>query len=390
MKIGYIVHDLADDAVHRRVRMLQSFGDVTVLGFRRSDNPVPDIAGLVPIDLGRTIDARFGQRVAAVLHAAATMRRWQEHLRHANILIARQLEVLCLAAVLRNRVAPEAPLVFECLDIHRLMLDEHLVGIALRSLERRLLSSCALLMVSSPAFLANHFARYGAAVPQALLLENKVQADDVPADVVARLPRLRAGGPPPGPPWRIGWFGVIRCRRSLQLLTELATRLPNQIEVVIRGRPKRNVIPDFDALVAATPGCRFLGEYDRHTDLPAIYSDVHFAWAIDFYEAGRNSDWLLPNRLYEGALYGAVPLALAAVETGRWLTAHRCGVCLPDGADRPLADSLWEHFRRLDADAYAGMRHALAQVPVAALLDDAAAAARLGATLTALPRRSAP
>src|SRR6185312_12560894 len=121
---------------------------------------------------------------------------------------------------------------------------------------------------------------------------------------------------------RIGWFGVIRCRRSLQLLANLVTALPGVVEVIIRGRPRRKVIPDFDRLLATTPGLSFLGEYDRHTELAALYGDVHFAWAVDFYEAGLNSDWLLPNRLYEGTLYGAVPLVLDSVETGRWLAVR--------------------------------------------------------------------
>ena len=130
---------------------------------------------------------------------------------------------------------------------------------------------------------------------------------------------------PAGPPWRIGWYGVIRCRKSLELLAALDHQLPGQVKVEIRGRPSLNVIPDFDALVAATPGLRFLGPYDRRRDLAPMYRGVHFAWAIDYYEAGANPDWLLPNRLYEGSLRGAVPIALARTETGRWLAGRQAG-----------------------------------------------------------------
>jgi hypothetical protein len=157
--------------------------------------------------------------------------------------------------------------------------------------------------------------------------------------------------------------------------------------VVIRGRPRRNVIPDFDQIVAATPGLSFLGEYDRHTELAALYGDVHFAWAVDFYEAGRNSDWLLPNRLYEGTLYGAVPLVLDSVETGRWLAARQCGVRLEDTRNRGLDRSLLEYFSGLDGARYAEARTALARVPLSDLLDDQAACDRFGKALEALPRR---
>ena len=286
MRIAYFVHDLADDAVHRRVRMMRRFAEVTLLGFRRSDKPVPALDGLETIDLGRTMDARLGQRAIAVLRAAAHGGNWQDRLVGSTIFVARQLEMLALASLARRRIAPRAPLVFECLDIHRLMLTRQPIGITLRMLERHLLQSCSMLIVSSPAFLTNHFARYRPALPPQLLLENKVLAEDVPSGVLEQIAQRRAAGPVPGPPWRIGWFGVIRCSRSLQLLANLVRLLPGVVEVVIRGRPRRNVIPDFDRVAATTPGLSFLGEYDRHTELAAIYGDVHFAWAADFYEAG--------------------------------------------------------------------------------------------------------
>lgn len=390
MKIGYLVHDLADDAVHRRVRMLRSFADTALLGFHRTAAPVPCVAGHTTVDLGRTMDARLVRRTTAVLRAAAGVHRWEECLRGCTVIVARQLEMLALAALARNRIAPDAALVFECLDIHRLMLTRQPIGAALRTLERHLLASCSLLIVSSPAFIANHFAQYGTALPPQLLLENKVLADDLLPDVLDHMPSVRIGGPPPGPPWRIGWFGVIRCRRSLQILTNLARRLPNLVHVVIRGRPRRNVIPDFDAMVSGTPGVSFLGEYDRHADLAAIYRDVHFAWAMDFYEADANSEWLLPNRLYEGSLHGAVPLACASVETGRWLAAQNCGVLLRGSSDQSIEDSLCEYLSHLDATAYAAARTDLARIPVSALLDDRAACDRLCSRLAALSRRSRP
>jgi succinoglycan biosynthesis protein ExoL len=63
---------------------------------------------------------------------------------------------------------------------------------------------------------------------------------------------------------------------------------------------------------------------------------VHFTWAIDFYQEGANSTWLLPNRLYEGGLHGAVPIALRDVETGRWLQQHGLGLLL----ELPLEESV--------------------------------------------------
>src|SRR3546814_8999676 len=59
------------------------------------------------------------------------------------------------------------------------------------------------------------------------------------------------------------------------------------------------------------------GEYRNPDDLPEIYGRVHLTWAFDFLDEGSNSDWLLPNRLYEGGYFGSVALASSHTETGK-------------------------------------------------------------------------
>ena len=161
------------------------------------------------------------------------------------------------------------------------------------------------------------------------------------------------------------------------------------VEVEIRGRPARDAVPDFDAVVAATPGLSFGGAYDRATDLAAMYGRVHFTWAIDFYEDGLNSSWLLPNRLYEGSAFGSVPLALRAVETGRWLDRHGCGLLL----DPPLERTLPALFAGMTAAAYAEARQRVARLDPGLLVETPASASafvtRLGQLRAPAPAATA-
>ncbi len=373
MKLAYFVHDLLDPAVHRRLRMLQAGGaQVSLLGFARDPLPATPEGGLPPICLGQTRNARMVHRTLAVLGAARAAGRWGGAVAGADVIMARQLETLVLAALARPRFAPKARLVFECLDIHRLMLARGAVGHSLRMIERYLLRRCDLLVVSSPAFLRDYFGKMHEELPPACVVENRIFASEIATPV--------ATSPPSGPPWKIGWFGVIRCRRSLNILARLVRRLPGQIEVVIRGRPARDAIPEFGAVVAATPGLTFHGPYDRTTDLARIYADVHYVWTIDFYEEGANSAWLLPNRLYEGGIYGAVPIALRSVETGRWLIGHHAGICL----DEPLEETLAAFLATLDPEHHSQARQAMRRVPLSAFVCDAADCRHLAATLAAL------
>ena len=366
MRLAYLVHDLADPAVARRLDMLAPhLSDAVVIGFHRGAVPPATVAGWPAVPLGQTEDAQLGKRILSVLQARLRLGEIGQHVRGATVVMSRQLETLVLARTARTRFAPGAMLVQECLDVHRLLVGRSWKSAVLRRLEGWLLRGCDLLLVSSQAFVREHLApAHGAALPPVMLVENKVLAMELAGQVVA--PER-----PAGPPWRIGWYGVIRCRQSLLLLAALARRMHGQIEVEIRGRPARNVIPDFDAVVAATPGLSFLGPYDRRRDLAAMYRGVHFAWAIDYYEAGANSDWLLPNRLYEGSLHGAVPITLARTETGRWLAGRQAGVLLQE----PLEAALPAFFAGLDVAGYTAAAAAIAAIPRGDLVEDGTALA---------------
>lgn len=353
MKLAYFVHDLSDAAVLRRVKMLRCAGaDVKVFGFDRSADAPKDVAGAPAICLGKTFDGRLSQRAQMVARQLLSRSRLRRTLDGFDVILARNLEMLIVAAFGRNA---GTRLVYECLDIHRLMIRRGLAGMLLRALERFLLHRCDLVVTSSPAFERCYFRELqdvgrSTAIP-VLLVENNV-LDLEPG---------RAPDPPPtrpqGPPWRIGWFGMIRCRTSFDMLCRLAAAMPGQVEVVISGRPSDHEFQSFETAVTHAPGVRFTGAYGA-TDLPRMYGDVHFAWAIDYFEAGANSNWLLPNRIYESAAYGAVPIALQSVETGRWLAERRLGVLVEDPVNE-LAALLGG----LDADGYASLQKSVQDAP---------------------------
>ena len=325
----YLVHDLTDAAVGRRVAMLEAGGAaVSVAGFRREDRTSPAKLGLnAPIDLGVTHDGRFAQRIAAVAGAALALRARLGAVGQPNIIIARHLEMLALADRAAGLFPIRPAIVYESLDIHRLLLGGNVVSRTMRAAERRFARDAQLLLTSSSAFLREYFERYGQIEAPAVLLENKVLDLDGEAFPQARLP---APSPTDGEPWKIGWFGALRCVRSLEMLIEATGRLDGRVELILRGRPAYDAIPDFDTLVEAAPYVAFRGKYAYPEDLAAIYGEVHFNWTVDFFEEGLNSEWLLPNRLYEGGRHGVVPIARAGTETGRFLNDRGIGMVLDD------------------------------------------------------------
>ncbi|MBA1139812.1 glycosyltransferase [Mesorhizobium neociceri] len=336
LHVLYLVHDVSDPAVRRRIIMLRAGGArVTLAGFRRTTNAVPDVEGLQPIDLGATRDGRFGQRLAAVAKAALSIGSKLAAMPKPDLIIARNLEMLALARRAKAAFRGGVPIVYECLDIHRLVLRNDLLGKALRTAERYLARDVKLLVTSSPAFIANYFKPFGQVAAPVELVENKY-FETAPMTVDDRLKAEN----PAAPPWRIGWFGALRCRRSLELLADFTRRQGGRFEVVLRGRPALSEFPDFHAFVEAEPYLSFRGPYRNPEDMAAIYGEVHFSWAIDFFEEGQNSEWLLPNRLYEGCRFGAVPISMGNTETGRFLNQQDIGVLLSDATPEMLETTL--------------------------------------------------
>lgn len=333
LKIVYLAHDVTDPAIRRRTLMLEAGGaDVTIAGFRRGAYAPHDNCA---IELGVTKDGRFGQRIAAVAKSAVLLPGKLRGVGKPDVIIARNLEMLALANRANAIFGGKVPIVYECLDIHRLLLRRDLAGRALRGVEQYLGRKISLLVTSSPAFIENYFRPLSRLKAPVLLLENQVVSfdDDSPTPLPAARPPL------PGKPFKIGWFGALRCRKSLQLLADFSRTMDGKFEIVLRGRPAYSEFDDFDGFVKNEPFMTFHGPYRNPEDLADIYNEVHFSWAIDFFEEGLNSSWLLPNRLYEGCHYGAVPIAMRGTETARYTAAKGIGLVL-DRFDAPTLGAL--------------------------------------------------
>ena len=162
----------------------------------------------------------------------------------------------------------------------------------------------------------------------------------------------------PPPPWTIGWFGNLRCIRSLEILTELADQLPQDVRIVLRGCT--SLLPD-GALAQALknrPNVVYGGDYNAPEDLPALYAAVHFNWCGDFSD-GDNSQWLVPNRIYEGGYFGIPAIGIAQHETGQVVLERALGLPL----EAPYVDNLKEYLSNLRPDDYHRLRGQIEALP---------------------------
>lgn len=321
----YLVHDLSDAAVRQRARMLTKAGvTLTVAGFNRaSSDAFPDLGADV-VDLGPSYAQRLLHRASMTVKTWLANGALRRRLRATpDVIIARNLEMLLIAARLRKQIAPRARLVFECLDIHSLMTSGAVPGRALRRLERGLLDQCDLVIVSSPEYQSGYFGPVQGWSGPTLLVENKFYPPDG-SDLGERVvPSL-----PAGPPWSIGWFGMIKCEEGLPILKTMLADHPGLATLLMAGRPSEVLL---EQIRSSPPelGVNYVGPY-RPEQMAELVRQTHFVWTIDFHYRDFNSEALLPNRLYSSCLFGSVPIVVGSTATGRWLQRHRAGIHLLD------------------------------------------------------------
>lgn len=349
MRVIYFASDINDAASLRRIRMLRLAGvEMRILGFHRREY-VPVIEGFPVIDLGKTTNGKLASRCLQILRWAMDGKLMREVVADADVLMGRNLEMVTLAHFARLWSGSSAALVYECLDIHAAFLGTGLPSKLLRGWERQILRSVDTLVVSSPGYIRNYFDRVRDALPNVIVAENKRVMDWCQE----HRPEIHQAKPP----WKIGWFGGLRCEKSFQLLLELATRCPDLVDIDIRGKPQVDSVTKLIARHLPLPNMRFHGAYSQD-DLGDIYRMCDLVWGIEYFGRGMNSDWCLANRIYEGGYYNRPIITLAGTETTAWLQARGSGLVLSD-PDSDLIPTI----QKLTVDDYERLHHACTAIP---------------------------
>ena len=88
--------------------MLRDGGaSVTVAGFRRTAEPVKHVAGCPAFNMGQTFNGGFVQRIRSVLRQIAGLHQNRALFENADVIIARNLEMLAIAVRGRSLCAPK-------------------------------------------------------------------------------------------------------------------------------------------------------------------------------------------------------------------------------------------------------------------------------------------
>lgn len=361
-KIEVFGFDVSEISQIRRIRAIADLGhDVHSFTMRR-ENMNSDFEPDWPnTHLFMTQNENLPKRAMIVAASILKMTGHRERLRAADMIFARNLDMLAIAWAARALAGVgsgpnQVPLVYECLDINGALCRDDAKSRAMRGAERRLLSDIQMLVVSSPGFIRNYFEPFQSYDGPWALWENKLAA----GKALPERPNVeRKTVRKPDDPLRIGWVGTIRCAPSLEILAALAERMGQAIEIHIHGVLHQHAVPNFYAIVGQHKNIIFHGAYDYPDDLATIYDGMDLVWSQDLWQSGNNSEWLLPNRIYEASWAGCPSLAVAGTETGRRVHDDALGWVI----DKPEVELLYDLLTNLPRSEIAARRGALLARP---------------------------
>jgi succinoglycan biosynthesis protein ExoL len=286
------------------------------------DHSVYSDPNITHISLGPMPDGISASRLISLARATWILCRATRRIKDTDtIVLVNTLELLLVLWVCR---LTRLPTVYDVADIHVLLIADSFLGRCARWIERMALKRVRLLVVSSPWFYWEYFRHWLKVPNSAVLIENKVGFSPVSQEIRRILSN------------RIAWNGLLRCQVSAAVLLECLTKSPESLHLSLHGSLDR--LGEFGPKLLAQPNCSYTGQYDPES-LGSLLSTASFDWGVD-YADGKNSQWLLPNRLYEAIAAGIPLIAVAGTATGDVVRRYNIGVVLPECTPQAVIHAL--------------------------------------------------
>lgn len=353
----YFGHNRDDVALIRRITSFMDAGiKVTAFTFRRDGAKKESPTKWKNIDLGYVEHAKPGARLVVMLKTLGYIIQNRQVIKQADIIYARNLDIFILAWFAKLLTPLTSTImVYECLDVHEALTKKTVSAKILRWIERRVLKRCDLLIVSSPGFMTHYFEPVQAYKGRSFLVENKLHID---SSTIKR-PGVPINTNPETQPIKLIWAGILRCHKTLHLMKALANTMGSGIDIHFWGKISYFLIPDFDDQIKETPNITFHGSYSWPAGLEKVYKDADLVWSQELSWSGYNSDWLIPNRIYEASYFNTLSLAVAGTQTAECVKHNELGYVLPDAQVKTVIN-LITNLNKLDINK---KQHALNNKP---------------------------
>ncbi len=319
----------------KRIAMLKQAGfAVEAVAFERDyhSGRMPDC----PVDsLGEIPHGHYMQRLVKMATVLPKMRR---AMRRNDIVYASGEDMAFMALLAGFGLGK--PVVVEIGDIREIQVAPSLKGRLIRIIDKHFVNACSLLVATAPGFIDTYYRKWLKASVPAMVIENKLESSLGETAISHEIAESLNGRPLVDRPLRIGYFGLLRCDWSWQVLEALAMACPQDIEIVVAGYPMKPV--DISERSQKLSNVKFLGEFHSPDDLPGLYGRVDLVWGCYPFPAPGdwNWRWARTNRFYESCSFQTPIISLARSGDARDVERYNIGLIIEDEDVEKVVDTL--------------------------------------------------
>lgn len=214
--------------------------------------------------------------------------------------------------------------IYEIDDVRDIVSQNNIVSKLLFTIECFLIKKSKLIITTSEAFLEDFYFKKGCFRLPFKLMENKVHLDNSYAKDLLETEKKECDNSK----IKLGFFGLIRCPRSIEILLQLVRKF-NNIDVIMRGYIMPNC-KHLEVEIENTNGINYYGTYVSPNDLNNIYSEIDISWiCYPFgFEGQNNWKWARTNRFYEAGFFKKPMIAAAGTKDADKVIEYGVGLVL--------------------------------------------------------------
>lgn len=319
MKIIYILQVSSHARYWRRIDKMESLGvQSSVFAFERDNFYAGTKKTRQYESLGNIEQEKYMKRVFPLIKSIKTMR---SEIKKANVVYTFGMDTFIIGwlATLFNGNKPK--FVYEVGDIRTIFTNKGIIPKIFRIIEKIILKRTDLLVVTSEAYIQEYFK--GIQKSKKLnyhVIENKPELE-------LNVSNMKYKGSN-NQKIRIGFFGVLRCYRTLEVLKRLMTEYEDKFELYIRGiiSQGKDIVDEMKLL----DNVKVEGEYKVPDDLPSMYNQIDIIWACYPYKGKEISNrmWAKTTRFYEACYFKKPMITLKGTQDSYYVTDKGIGLVL--------------------------------------------------------------
>lgn len=301
----------------KTVKMLSEVGiKAHYIGFTRYNYPCPN-DGLETTILGKVQHRNYIKRFFLVFGQLPRVRR---KAKKNDLVYCFSLDALILASL--ATVGTRIPIVYQVQDIRPILVGRKIKNRLSRLLEKLALGRVKHVVLSSRAFYESHFqVHYGLSEDWISVIENKIENDPNPPVIpVKNITSWHTS------PIRIGYFGMLRCSRSWEILKSAVDSAEGRLELIVRGKPVG--LKTFDTDVSSSNRIFYGGPYRSPDELDNLYQRVDLVWSAYPYGKGEQGNWQWARtvRFYEAGAFGKPMISQAETQDAYVISQYGIGL----------------------------------------------------------------